>query len=91
MAKVLFVKTVLIDGVPTETLFAPTTPAGNQGLYVRSMAGVGNKFWWFASIPAGQIASCDFTDAPTVSSDVAANNAAIAAITVSPTDVITYV
>lgn len=89
MAKVLYEKEVLIDGVPTIKLFNVTTPAGNQGQYVAALC-AGKPFWWFASIPSGQIIGCDFTDAPIATSNATTNNGLIAAITVLPTDVLTY-
>jgi hypothetical protein len=68
-----------------------TTPAvGNQGSYVKTIVGVGNPFWFFPSIPAGILIGANFTNAPNCSDDVAANNAAIANITVNPADVLTY-
>lgn len=89
MAKVFFEKEILIDGVPTMKLFNVTTPIGNQGNYVRSLC-AGLPFWWFASIPAGQVIGCDFTNAPTAAADAATNNTLIAAITALPADVLSY-
>lgn len=89
MAKVLYEKEVLIDGVPTIKLFNVTTPAGNQGLYVASLC-AGKPFWWFASIPSGQVIGCDFTGAPTATSNATTNNSLISAITELPGDVLTY-
>lgn len=80
-----------INGV-TQVVLA-TTPVGNQGSYVKSIAGVGNPFWmWNAvTVPAGQrVVGCDFTNAPIVNSDAAVNNTAIAAITATPEDVLTF-
>ena len=74
-------------------LVVATTPTGNQGLYVKSIVGVGNPYWLWASIsvPPGQkVVGCDFTAAPICSSDVAVNNADIAAITTTPDEVLTY-
>lgn len=86
MAKVIFEKE--ING---ETrLISATTPAGNQGLYVKVLVGAGNKFWWWPSIPAGQLVGCDFTDAPTCTADPTTNNALIAGITAAPEDVLTW-
>lgn len=89
MAKVFFEKEVVIDGVPTMKLFNVTTPAGNQGQYVASLC-AGKPFWWFASIPAGTIIGCDFTGAPTATSNASTNNSLISAITVTPEDVLSY-
>lgn len=72
-----------------------TTPIlGNQGVYVRTLVGVGNPFWIWATIPSGTVIGADFTDAPICSSDAAVNNAAIADIAANgpaPADVLTYV
>lgn len=89
MARLIFMRAVPIDGVPTETLFAVTTAAGNQGAIVKQLVPAGNPFWWFASIPPGKVIAADFTNAPIRSDNVAENNAAIAAITVQPEDVLT--
>lgn len=86
MAKVIFEK--VING---ETrLINATTPAGNQGSYVKMLVGAGNKFWWWPSIPSGTLIGCDFTDAPTCTDDPVANNALISAITTDPADVLTF-
>ena len=89
MAKVLFEKDVLIDGVMTTKLFNATTPAGNQGAYVASLC-AGKPFWWFASTPSGTLIGCDFTSAPIATSNATTNNALIAGITVQPADVLSY-
>ena len=77
-----------LNGV--EILAVVTTANGNQGQYVKAIAGVGNPFWIWPSIPAGQVIACDFTNAPIVNSDPAVNNALIAAITATPEEVLTY-
>lgn len=77
-----------INGV--DTLVVVTTAPGNQGLWVKVIVPAGYPYWIWDSIPTGQVVGCDFTGAPIVSSDVAANNANIAAITVEPEDVLTY-
>ncbi|HWK96211.1 MAG TPA: hypothetical protein VNR39_12395 [Pseudolabrys sp.] len=70
---------------------ALTTATGiNVGIFLKTQPGVGKPFWYWSSIPAGTVIAADFTNAPIVSSDVNANNAAIAAITVDPADVLTY-
>lgn len=89
MAKVFFMKTITVNGVPTDTLFNVTTPTGDQGNYVRAMC-AGKPFWWFASIPTGTIIGCDFTGAPTATTDALTNDALIAAITATPDSVLTY-
>jgi len=85
MAKVFYEKEV--NG--TTMLFNVTTPAGDQGSYVRTLCN-GLPFWWFATIPTGHVVACDFTGAPVATSDIATNDALIAAITVQPADVLTY-
>lgn len=67
-----------------------TTANGNQGLYVKAIAGVGNPYWIWPSIPAGTVIAADFTNAPIVDADPAVNNTNIAAITATPADVLTY-
>lgn len=67
-----------------------TTPTGTQGAFVATIVGEGNAFWWFNSIPAGKVIGADFTNAPIASADPAINNAAIAAITAQPGDVLIY-
>lgn len=67
-----------------------TTASGNQGLYVKTIVGVGNPFWWFPSIPPGIVVGADFTGAPIATADPATNNALISQITVQPEDVIVY-
>ncbi len=89
MAKVFYEKEVLIDGVPTLKLFNVTTPAGNQGQYVSALCN-GLPFWWFASIPAGKVIGCDFTDAPVATASASTNNSLISSITVLPADVLSY-
>lgn len=89
MAKVFYEKEVLIDGVPTMKLFNVTTPAGNQGAYVKALCN-GLPFWWFATIPSGSVIGCDFTGAPVATGDATTNNSLISAITVTPGDVLSY-
>lgn len=67
-----------------------TTANGNQGLFVKAIAGVGNPFWIWPSVPAGKVIAADFTNAPIVNTDPAINNTAIAAITATPEEVLTY-
>lgn len=67
-----------------------TTPIGNQAAYVKQIAGVGNPFWMWASIPSGKVIACDFTNAPIVDTDNTVTAARIAAITEVPADVLTY-
>ncbi|MCQ1850373.1 hypothetical protein [Neorhizobium galegae] len=67
-----------------------TTANGNQGLYVKAIAGVGNPFWIWPTVPAGKVIAADFTNAPIVDADPIVNNQRIAAITATPEDVLTY-
>jgi len=67
-----------------------TTANGNQGLFVKSIAGVGNPYWIWPSIPTGKVIAADFTNAPIVDADPAVNNVNIAAITATPEEVLTY-
>lgn len=90
--RLLFIKN--INGV--DTLVNGVTGAGNQGLYVRLAVPAGQPFWMFPSIPPGKPVGADFTDAPIASTNPnagianAENNAAIAAITADPADVLIY-
>jgi hypothetical protein len=77
-----------VDGV--DTLMVRTTPAGNQGLFVKILVPEGDPYWLWPTIPSGQVIAADFTGAPLASMDVAVNNANIAAITEDPADVLTY-
>jgi hypothetical protein len=86
MAKIICEKT--INGVTAVRNI--TTPTGNQGAYVKTIVGVGNPYWWFASIPAGQVIGADFTNAPICSADAATNNTMISQINVQPEDVLIY-
>lgn len=68
-----------------------TTAAGvNVGSVLRVLPGVGKPFWCWDTIPVGNLVGADFTGAPIVSSVIADNNAAIAAITALPEDVLIY-
>lgn len=68
-----------------------TTANGNQGLFVKSIAGVGNPYWIWPTIPnQSTVIACDFTNAPVVDADPLVNNANIAAITATPEDVLTW-
>jgi hypothetical protein len=67
-----------------------TTPAGNQGQYVKSIVPVGQPYWIWPSIPAGTVIACDFTAAPLSTASTASNNANIANINTLPEDVLTY-
>jgi len=73
-----------------DVLRSVTTAAGVAPALVKSLPGVGKPFWYWPSIPPGQIVACDFTNAPIATNDTAANAAAIAAITATPQDVLTY-
>jgi hypothetical protein len=73
-----------------QVLKSVTTLQGTAPYCVRTTPGVGKPFWYWASIPAGTIVACDFTNAPIASSNVQENAAAIAAITVKPEDVLIY-
>ena len=67
-----------------------TTAAGVVPTLLKATPGVGKPFWYWPSIPAGTLLAADFTNAPTVSSDKAVNQAAMDAIEVEPADVLTY-
>lgn len=68
-----------------------TTANGNQGQYVKSIAGVGNPFWLWPSIPnQADVIACDFANSPIVDADPIVNNQRIAAITETPAEVLTW-
>lgn len=74
---------------------SPSSPSstanGNQGRYAKAIAGVGNPFRLWPSIPnQADVIACDFANAPIVDTDPTVNNQRIAAITVTPEDVLTY-
>ena len=77
---------ILISGVEQVKVL---TTANNidLGAFVKNIKpGVGKPFFVFNSIPAGTVVAADFSTAPIVSSDVAANNAAIADMLANPPD-----
>lgn len=55
-------------------VYAFTTANGSQGAIIKQIAGVGNPYWIFSSIPAGKVIGADFSAAPICSSDIAVNN-----------------
>lgn len=71
-------------------LVTATTPTGDQGVYIKSLVGAGNRFWAWPQIPPGRVIDCDFNDAPICSDDPAENNVLIDSITMNPADVLTY-
>jgi len=84
--RLVFMKNV--NGV--DKLILAVTATGNQGSFVKILAGVGTAYWIWPAIPSGKVIACDFTDAPIVDADIAVNNANIAAITTTPEEVLTY-
>ena len=80
---------VTVGGVDVLKVF--TTAANtNIGEYVKLRPGIGKPVFVWASLPAPNPSSCDFTDAVIVVADAATNQAAIDAITVDPSDVLTW-
>jgi len=71
-------------------LVTATTPAGDQGAYVKALVGVGNPFWAWSTIPPGRVIGCDFNDAPICAETAAEINVQIDSITMNPADVLTY-
>ena len=71
-------------------LVTATTPAGDQGAYVKALVGPGNRFWAWPNIPAGRVIGCDFNDAPVCADTAAEINVQIGSITVDPMTVLTY-
>lgn len=78
---------IVVNG---EARVSVLTTANNidLGAFVKNIRpGVGKPFFVFNSIPAGTVVAADFTTAPIVSTDVAANNAAIADMLANPPNV----
>ena len=68
-----------------------TAQNANHAEFVKNMPGVGKPFLLFASLPDGPPTSANFTNAPVVSSDTSANQAAIDAMLADPPwDALTY-
>ncbi len=67
-----------------------TANNANVGQFVKTVPGVGKPYWYWPSIPAGAVLAADFTNAPVATSSTDDNNAAIAAITTAPSEVLTY-
>lgn len=72
------------------TLLNVTTAAGVVPTLLKTTPGVGKPFWYWPTIPTGTVIAADFTNAPIVSADKTANQAAMDAITAEPADVLTY-
>ena len=67
-----------------------TTAVGTAAAFVKVRPGPGNPFWCWASVPAGTIIGCDFTNAPIATSSTAENQVLIDAISSTPQDVLVY-
>lgn len=80
---------VTVGGMDVLKVFT-TAAATNVGEYVKLRPGIGKPVFVFDSLPAPNPSSCDFTDAPIVVADAAENQANIDAITVNPSDVLTW-
>jgi hypothetical protein len=75
-----------LDGDPEDPMVAVTTPGTNVGQAVKTIAGVGNPYYAFLSLPfdySNGIA-VDFEGAPLVSNTVGDNNAAIIVMLETP-------
>jgi len=70
------------------TLKSATAATGGEGLFVKLKCNGKPYFAWPAVTPG--FIGCDFTNAPIGTSDVTTNLANIAAITVTPEQVLTY-
>lgn len=75
-----------IDGDEADVMVAVTTPGANVGSAVKNIVGVGNRYYTFASIPFDYSNGIvvDFEGAPTVSSNIAINSAAIITMLETP-------
>lgn len=72
------------------TLLNVTTAAGVVPTLLKTTPGVGKRFWFWPSIPAGVVIAADFSNAPIVSSDKNVNQSLIDAIAIEPQEVLTY-
>lgn len=81
--KLICMKT--IAGVDALRVF--TTVSGAQGAIIKQLAGVGNPYWIWSSIPSGTVVAADFTDAPIADADVNVNNTNAAPLLASPPSV----
>lgn len=80
---------VTVGGVDVLKVF--TTAANtNIGEYVKLRPDIGKPVFVFATLPAPNPSGCDFTDAVIVVADASVNQANIDAITVDPSDVLTW-
>ena len=66
-----------------------TTVGGAQGSYIKLLAGVGNPYWIWNSLPVAdnKVIAADFTNAPIASSDISVNNANAAPLLADPPSV----
>lgn len=67
-----------------------TTASGVAPSLVKVTPGVGQPYWYWNSIPPGQVIAADFDGAPIASAVTSENAAAIAAITATPEEKLTY-
>jgi hypothetical protein len=67
-----------------------TTTQGGAAVLVKTKPGLNKPYWCWPSVPAGTIIAADFTGAPLATSNTAENAAAIAAITATPEEKLTY-
>ena len=70
-------------GVDTFATFV-TAENTDHATHVKAIPGVGKPFLLFATLPDGNPASADFSNAPVVSSDVSVNQTAIDAMLADP-------
>jgi hypothetical protein len=84
------IKLVCNETLNGVTFLAVITTAKGQCQYGKAIAGVGDPYWIWPTVPAGTVIAADCTDAPVVDNDPIVNNQRIAAVTATTEDVLTY-
>lgn len=87
MAKVIYVET--IEGVDYIRSWT-TTNADTGAALAKYRPGPGKAFWFWSSIPAGQIIGVDMSGAPIAANNTAQNKALIDAITATPAEKLVF-
>jgi hypothetical protein len=67
-----------------------TTLPGAASYLIRSTPGPGKPYWYWDTIPLGNVVGADFTTAPLGNSNAQVNQQNINAITATPQDVLIY-
>jgi hypothetical protein len=67
-----------------------TTVPGTAPYMVKTIPGVGKPYWYWESIPLGNVVAADFTNAPLATSNTQVNQQNMNAITATPEEVLIY-